>query len=287
MKQYTSVFASKKDQVARTPSYLVRAAKELFLPSTTEHFFDPCPDDWTPESQWNALDPNQPWGDFNFVNPPFDQTAKFFKRAIEQQDRAVSVFLVPPRFHTRYFANAFPNIRRIVLINHRVRFVGYKDPLQSPVCFVVFGPAELTYPLDSRVEGVQPIDVGFFVSPKPLTIPDVKPPNAHLLHGALSEPLSDILRSEEPSSVLCAARLDNKVVMQALTTTNTYAVFICPTLRHETSKQKFLEGSMLMSTYGSDAYTYLEGHRKFAAHVLHSLSETTHSEKEYERLLWK
>ena len=68
---------------------------------------------------------------------------------------------------------------------------------------------------------------------------------------------------------------------------DTYAVFICPTLRHETSKQKFLEGSMLMSTYGSDAYVYLEGHRKFAAHVLHSLSETTHSEKEYERLLWK
>ena len=57
MKQYTSVFASKKDQVARTPSYLVRVAKELFLPSSTECFFDPCPDDWTPESQWNALDP--------------------------------------------------------------------------------------------------------------------------------------------------------------------------------------------------------------------------------------
>ena len=151
MKQYTSVFASKKDQVARTPSYLVRAAKELFLPLFVERFFDPCPDDWTPESQWNALDPNQSWGDFNFVNPPFDQTAKFFKRAIEQQDRAVSVFLVPPRFHTRYFANALPKIRRIVLINHRVRFVGYKDPLQSPVCFVVFGPTELTYPLDSGV----------------------------------------------------------------------------------------------------------------------------------------
>jgi hypothetical protein len=287
MKQYTSVFASKKDQVARTPSYLVRAAKELFLPSSVERFFDPCPDDWTPESQWNALDPNQPWGDFNFVNPPFDQTAKFFKRAIEQQDRALSVFLVPPRFHTRYFANALPNIRRIVLINHRVRFVGYKDPLQSAVCFVVFGPAELTYPLDSGVEGVHPIDVGFYVAPKPLTIPEVKPPNAHLLHGALSEPLSDILRSEEPSSVLCAARLDNKVVIQALTTADTYAVFICPTLRHETSKQKFLEGSMLLSTHGSEGYKHLEGHRRFAAHVLHSLSQTTHSEEEYERLLQK
>ena len=73
--------------------------------------------------------------------------------------------------------------------------------------------------------------------------------------------------------------------MQALTTANTYAVFICPTLRHETSKQKFLEGSMLLSTHGSDGYNYLEGHRKFAAHVLLSLSQTTHSETEYEHLL--
>ena len=78
---------------------------------------------------------------------------------------------------------------------------------------------------------------------------------------------------------------DNKVVIQALTTVNTYALFICPTLRHETSKQKFLEGSMLLSTHGSDEY--LEGHRKFAAHVLLSLSQTTHSEDEYEHLLQK
>ena len=87
--------------------------------------------------------------------------------------------------------------------------------------------------------------------------------------------------------MLCAARLDNKVVMQALTIVNTYAVFICPTLRHETSKQKFLEGSMLLSTHGSDGYKHLERHRKFAAHVLLSLSQTTHSEEEYERLLQK
>ena len=42
---------------------------------------------------------------------------------------------------------------------------------------------------------------------------------------------------------------------------------------------------MLLSTHGSDAYKYLEGHRKFAAHVRHSLSQMTHSEEEYEQLL--
>ena len=95
------------------------------------------------------------------------------------------------------------------------------------------------------------------------------------------------MRSQEPNAVLCAARLDNKVVIQALTTADTYAVFICPTLRHETSQQKFLEGSMLLSTHGSDAYLYLEGHQKFSAHVLLCLSQTTHSEDEYEHLLQK
>ena len=87
--------------------------------------------------------------------------------------------------------------------------------------------------------------------------------------------------------MLCAARLDNKVAIHALITTNTYPVFICPTLRHETSKQKFLEGSMLLSIHGSDGYKHLGDHQKFAAHVLLSLSQTQHSEDEDAQLLQK
>ena len=34
MTQYTQLFASRKDQGARTPSYLIQLAKDTFLPKT-------------------------------------------------------------------------------------------------------------------------------------------------------------------------------------------------------------------------------------------------------------
>jgi len=165
MTKYTNLFTSKKDQVARTPSYILSLAKSLFLPPEVNSFFDPCPPTWNSASAWDALDRSQNWGRFNFVNPPFKEAGRFFQRAIEQEEHAVSVFLVPTRFHTRYFANALPHIRRIVLIDQRIRFVGYETPLQTAMCFVVFGSEHATFPMDVATDDVKPFDVGFYVSP--------------------------------------------------------------------------------------------------------------------------
>ena len=285
MKPYTTVYSSKKDQSARTPSHLVRLAHRLFV-SSDECFFDPCPSSWTPESPWNALDKEQPWGPFNFVNPPFNQTALFFDRAIEQRDHALSVFLVPTRFHTRYFAKALPFIRRIVIINQRVRFVGYTHPLQTAMCFVVFGSEHRTFPLDNQsFPDVQSVRIGFHVSPTALSVSEVRPENACVLHGTVSRPLSEITNRDEPCAVLCAARLDNKEVMRALTLQNTYTVFMCPTLYNESKRNKFLEGSMLLSLHGSGAFTHLgDEHQEVESYVVVPTNRA-HDEAEYKQLL--
>lgn len=277
MTQYTQLFASRKDQGARTPSYLIQLAKDTFLPKTAR-FFDPCPADWTPESSWDALDRSQPWGDFNFVNPPFDKTALFYERAIEQQDRAVSVFLVPCRFHTRFFARALPHIRRIGLINERIKFVGYKTPLQAAMCFVVFGP------VPPVVASVDAVNIAFHVSSRALTVADVIPEGGHLLHGAVSEPLRKILDTNEPNTVVCPARLDNKVLLRAITSPNAYALFLCPTLRSTETKHKYLEGSLLLSLRGASVFPHLEGHVRVPTNLL-TPSTREHSEEEYAALL--
>ena len=283
MKQYTSVYSSKKDQAARTPSYLLELAHKLFVGDADIKLFDPCPAQWNPNSQWDALDGDQPWSEFNFVNPPFDQTAKFFERAIEQED-ATTVFLVPPRFHTRYFHAALPHVRRIVLIDHRVRFVGYKTPLPTALCFLVFGPAHATYPIDDGMLNVQQLNIGFYVSKTPLSITQARPQDTTVLHGTLSNPLSEIVSRNEPASVLCASRLDNRVLMNALTRANSYTVFLAPTLHYESTKQKYLEGSLLLSLHGSNSYEHFKDHTTFAAHVVKCQTHE-HSDTKYQELL--
>jgi hypothetical protein len=286
MTQFTELYASKKDQSARTPSHLIRLAHSLFVPPAESAFFDPCPADWTPESGWDALDPKQPWGSYNFVNPPFGKAARFFERAIEQQEQVVSVFLVPTRFHTRFFASALPHVRRLCVFDNRLRFVGYKTPLQGAMCFMVFGPERLLKPVEARSD-LQPVELGFRVDAGTPCVADVIPNDACVvLRGSVSEPLAAIQRREEPSVVLCPSRLDNRVLLKAITTAGNRACFLCPTLREGEQKNKFFEGSVLLALNGADdAFDHLGGHLKVSAFVLTPSSARDHCEDEYARLL--
>jgi hypothetical protein len=131
---YTTLFFSKKDQGARTPSGLV---KQMFLPPDVK-FWDTTPHEWSPQNiNWDGL--KDPWKQFNFINPPFDQTGKFLQRAIAQEENCISFFLVPCRFHTRYFYKAAPHMRHIFLLKNKIKFVGYKQPLPVAMFIVVFG----------------------------------------------------------------------------------------------------------------------------------------------------
>jgi len=232
----------------------------------------------------------QPWGKYNFVNPPFDQAARFFERAIQEANEGrVSVMLVPCRFHTRYFAAALPHVRRIYLIKPRVRFVGYRTPLQTAVCLLVFGSEE-KLPVDpavgEHVATAQPMNVGFYVDSGAPTVGDVLPEGAQVLHGALSGSLQALLASRQPVRVLCPTRLDNRTLQRALAEPTAHALFICPTLRAQRGDpHKFAEGSMLLSLWHDARGALSPGHTRTVPTVAIEPLHTMHNEETYSGLL--
>ena len=65
MSQFTSVYLSEKDQIARTPRGRVQQARDLLEPefSANKSFSDPSPARWTKHCGWDALDLSQQWGE--------------------------------------------------------------------------------------------------------------------------------------------------------------------------------------------------------------------------------
>jgi hypothetical protein len=132
---------SKKDQAARTPSSLIALAGRLFGLPSGQRFFDPCPAGWTPASGWDGL--LGPWRAWNFVNPPFVQAAQWLRKAEAEAQRGnVSVVLLPCRFGARYAHRAVrsPHTRALVVLDGRIRFVGYANGLSVACCFFAIAP---------------------------------------------------------------------------------------------------------------------------------------------------
>jgi hypothetical protein len=215
---YTKLFFSKKDQGARTPSGVVRQLKEMFLEAGVK-FFDPTPHGWSPtNTNWDAL--RDPWKEFNFVNPPFDQTDKFFQRAIAQEDECVSFFFVPCRFHTRYFYKAAPHMRHVFLIKNKIRFVGYKVPLPFSMCVVVFGKKfqpiiqqdrQLTMRPQKHIF-LYPLDNGSTMD----ELLEMCPENNVIIGTEVSKPLSEVISNNLPESITMPSRLENKVLFDSI-----------------------------------------------------------------------
>jgi hypothetical protein len=285
MSQYTNICLSKKDQVARTPSSLIELARDLFVPSDKHEsaFFDPCPYGWTETNEWNALDTDQPWRQYNFINPPFNKTSKFIERAISQENQCVSVFLIPCRFHTRYFANALPHIRRVVVISNRVKFVGYKTGLQAPVCFVVFGPEAMIRNVSETFLPPCTKRVGFRILKGSPTLNDVASDASRIIYSGLSDTLNQLLNTNETKNVLCPARLDNRQIQRAVARPNTNLIFVCPTLRvSNNSKAKFPEGSVFLNLNAENQHDEINEYIDMS--FLPTL-QITHSEHTYLQLL--
>ena len=246
---YTKLFFSKKDQGARTPSGVVRQLKEMFLPPGVM-FWDPVPHGWSPtNTNWDAL--RDPWKTFNFINPPFDQTGKFFQRAIAQEDDCVSFFLVPCRFHTRYFYQAAPHMRHVFLIKKKIRFVGYKQPLPVAMCIVVFGKQ-----FDNTIRKHQELtvrpqeDMFLFPMENGSTMEDLVGmcPLFNLEIGTnVSEPLNEVMNIYPPPiSITMPSRLENKVVFEKIVMNpNIQMVFFNPTV------DKLFNGTLLALCNGA------------------------------------
>ena len=274
---YTSLFFSKKDQGARTPSGVVRQLREMFLPPGVK-FWDPTPHGWSPSNtNYNAL--RDAWKPFNFINPPFDQTGKFFQKAIAQEDECVSFFLVPCRFHTRYFYKAAPHMKHIYLIQHKIRFVGYKQPLPVAMCLVVFGKQfenniwvhqELTVRPQQNLY-LYPLENGSTMD----DLVDLCPFFNFEIGNKVSEPLSEVMEICPPISMTMPSRLENKVVFDSIAMNpDVRMIFFNPTV------DKLFNGTLLALFNGSiprneDLLTTL----KIPTTVITKL-DTTHVEEE-------
>ena len=102
--------------------------KELYDRLDAEfHFdFDPCP----LHSPFDGLSPSCPWGQTNFINPPYTRTLKeaFIRRAYsESQNGKVCVMLLPVSTSTRIFHDIiYPNAE-IRFLRGRPKFIFEKE----------------------------------------------------------------------------------------------------------------------------------------------------------------
>jgi hypothetical protein len=274
---YTKLFFSKKDQGARTPSGLLKQLKEMFLPPGVK-FFDPTPHGWSPRSKWDGL--RDPWKAFNFINPPFDQTDKFFQRAIAQEEFCVSFFLVPCRFHTRYFYKAAPHMRHVFLIKNKIRFVGYKQALPIAMCVVVFGrDFENTIRKHQELTVRPQEDMCLYSMDTGSTMEELVgmcPIFNVEIGNKVSEPLNEVMNIYPPPiSITMPSRLENKVVFEKIVMNpNIQMVFFNPTA------DKLFNGTLLALCNGA-----LPKNEAFLTTLKIPLTviidvDTTHNEKE-------
>ena len=288
--QYADLFKSSDDQSAVTPSGLLKQIRAMFLPEG-EDLFDPCPRGWDRGWDWDALDPGREWGRYNYINPPFSDTERFFDKAIAIQDRSASCFLVPCRFHTHFFFRAIPHVRKLVLMTSGVSFAGYTRTLPVALCLVIFGPDHLLSKCPVMGEDFGSLS---FVKFRPETTvaeaAEYGADGTHVISGALSEPLRLLHRHAdacEPLSILMPSRLENMVVRDTtLAKRNVKMVFIFPVLKQQKGdKNRLMNGSMFAFHNGA-----MDNHRLKKEWMLHKPYNVmtpcnAHEDSEYNGLL--
>lgn len=241
---YSKLFTSKKDQGARTPSAFLKQVQSMFCPN--EKLFDPCPHGWSKQSSWDAL--RDPWKAINFINPPFDQVGDFFTRAIEQKEHCISIFLVPCRFHTKYFHQAAPYMKHIVLLSKQMKFVGYSTPLPVPMCLVVFGSNFTDLIHADFIERHQTHISFFSFGQANVQISEALthcPENTHLIANEVSKPLQNFMETKSTDSIglLLPSRLDNRVIVSEIVMNkDVEMIFFNPTL---SNPRKLMNGHLL------------------------------------------
>lgn len=111
---------------------------------------------WTYEDDFMGPQPERV-----FVNPPYSQVEKWIDKGISEMknNKALSVFLVPARTDTKWFAKAVKSASRIVFVSGRIKFlkdgVSCKSP-PFPSAIIVFG--EQNNYLDQRGVEIRFID---------------------------------------------------------------------------------------------------------------------------------
>ncbi len=109
---------------------------EVFNKLNSEfHFdFDPCPINPT----FDGL--NTPWGQSNFVNPPYGrEIGKWIKKGyIESKLGKIVVFLIPSRTDTKWWHEYCMKAQEIRFIKGRLKFKGATNSAPFPSAIVIF-----------------------------------------------------------------------------------------------------------------------------------------------------
>jgi site-specific DNA-methyltransferase (adenine-specific) len=102
------------------------------------HFnFDPCP----LNADFDGL--SVPWKERNFVNPPFDNVAKFLEKGLKELEKGkLSVFLITAKTFNEYWHKyIWPRASEIRFFRGKLQFEGFDNYFPVPCCLVIYDPA--------------------------------------------------------------------------------------------------------------------------------------------------
>lgn len=106
----SNLYLGENRQTWKTP-------KKLYEEFINAGYFDPCPAD--PQFDGLAVE----WQEKNFVNPPYDESKEWAKKALEEARKGkVCVLLIPARTSTRYFKALCDYGAHIVFFRGRLHF---------------------------------------------------------------------------------------------------------------------------------------------------------------------
>lgn len=135
LREQKSVHFSSLRMDWQTPDAIYKALDDEF------HFdYDPAP----PHYVIDSLDPQNEWGNINFVNPPYGrELPRWIEKGYQQwQLSKTVVFLIPSRTDTRWWHDYCMKASEIRFIKGRLKFKGAKWNAPFPSAVVVFRGAK-------------------------------------------------------------------------------------------------------------------------------------------------
>jgi phage N-6-adenine-methyltransferase len=84
----------------------------------------------------------QPWKQRNWCNAPYSEIARWVAKGIAEAklNGAHTVYLLPARTDTKWFASAWMQAMEIIFLQGRLKFGGHKNSAPFPSCLIYITP---------------------------------------------------------------------------------------------------------------------------------------------------
>lgn len=144
---YQKSMFSSTDQKAMTPDDVMVKIQRWFAHG--QRMYDPCPAEWDPETMRDGLVGD--WGACNYVNPPYNDLARWMAKCVEQSNKGKRVIcLIPQRGDVNWWHDyVLAHADEIHFIRQGIRFKAsngkgarangtYKRKCPFAICIVVY-----------------------------------------------------------------------------------------------------------------------------------------------------